>query len=272
MKANLHPVTEAEIEAAESYSAKREFAKSLNLAQEMLKRTEASDLRMRLIFGVVLCSSMLDLSEARDCALRELDTLPQPEELRALANLNRAFAENELGRPANALQILETSLQTGFFDKKDWRIHRYRCLFLKGVSLTALKRLNSALECLEAAHSLYPNDTFAGDEAEHRIFRQTEPSLQIERANCFLGLGRFEDSYSSAETVRGFEDPELATLALQYMAECRVWQGRVPEALEIYADLKKRLPCRLVDEARVQQGITNCMNDLEKRRGSVRSS
>jgi hypothetical protein len=56
------------------------------------------------------------------------------------------------------------------------------------------------------------------------------------------------------------------------MAECRVWQGRVLEALEIYADLKNRLPCRMVDEARVREGITNCMNYLEKQRATTKPS
>jgi tetratricopeptide (TPR) repeat protein len=261
------PVTEAEIEVAEDLSAARDFTGSLRLSQELLERTGDAGIRMRLIFGIVLCASMLELNEIRDGALGELDRLPQPDELRALANINRAYAEKDLGRPANAIEILDANLQTGFFERADWKIHKYRCLFLKGSSLTALSRHNQALKCLDAAHTMYPDETSAGDESDLRIFRWTESSLQIDRANCLLALGRFEDCYLAAELVaRNSGERDLVTLAMQYMAECRVWQCRVPEALNVYAKLKERLPCKWVDENRIHRGISNCMNYLEKQR------
>lgn len=258
-------VTETEVEAAEDLSAAGNFACSLRLSREMLRRTEDPGTRMRLIFGIVLCASMLELNEIRDGALGELDRLPQPDELRALANLNRAYAEKELGRPANAIEILDANLQTGFFERADWKIHKYRCIFLKGASLTAMSKHEQALKCLDAAHTMYPDETSAGDESDLRIFRWTESSLQIERANCLIALSRFEDCYLAAEMVaRKSGERDLVTLAMQYMAECRVWQCRVPEALNIYAKLKERLPCRWVDENRIHRGISNCMNYLEK--------
>jgi tetratricopeptide (TPR) repeat protein len=272
MTDTLHPVTEAEIEASEDCSAARDFAKSLKLSQEMLKRTEDPSFRMRLLFGIVLCAAMLDLREILDLAYRELDLLPEPDELRALANMNRAFAENELGRPESALQILDANFQTGLFDMVGWKVHKYSCLFFKGTSLIALKRPDEALDCLDAAHSLYPDEACACDESERGIFRRTEPTLQIERANCFLVLGRFEESYRAAETARNLGDPEIAAQALQYMAECRAWQGRTVEALRLYNDLKKELPCRGVDDDRIERGIVNCMKRLERLRTQSRPS
>ncbi len=270
MANTIRPVTEAEIAASEDCSAARDYARSLKLSRDMLDRTADLNFRMRLLFGIVLCAAMLERQEVLDFAYKELNNLPEPDELRVLANLNRAFAEYELGRPANALHIVDTGLQTGLFDKEGWKIHKYRCFFSKGVSLTSLKRPSEGLECLDAAHSLYPSEASAGDETERSIFRRLEPRIQIARANCLLGLDHYEDSYFAAEKVKSFDDAELAALALQYMAECRVWQGRVPEALEIYADLKKRLPCRFVDEERIKTGVANCVSYLERIRGAAR--
>ncbi len=68
------------------------------------------------------------------------------------------------------------------------------------------------------------------------------------------------------------DHPDLCALALQYVGECRVWQGRVQEALEVYAELKRRPPCRLVDEDRMNRVIANCMNYLERQRPFSRPS
>jgi tetratricopeptide (TPR) repeat protein len=87
-----------------------------------------------------------------------------------------------------------------------------------------------------------------------------------------MALGRFEEAFQAASEVLRRTDRDLATLATQHMAECLVWQGRVQEALELYVGLKRRLPCRLVDEKRIQTGITNCMSHLERRRAITKPS
>jgi hypothetical protein len=53
-------------------------------------------------------------------------------------------------------------------------------------------------------------------------------------------------------------------LAMQYMAEIRSWQKRIPEALQLYVELQKRLPARLVQEERIHEGISYCIAYLEK--------
>jgi tetratricopeptide (TPR) repeat protein len=266
------PATEAEIEALEELSSAGNFAECLRDSTKLLKRTKDPGLRLRLLFGMVLCASMLESSEALENALCELDLLPNPEQSRVLANLNRAFAEYELGRPGNALEILNADLATGFLEQAGWKIHKYRCLVSKGNALTALKRPKEALECLEAAHDLFPNGACGSDECERSVIRQREPSIQIARANCLLALDRFEDSYHSAKEASEARDMDMAALGLQYMAECRLWQARVPEALRIYLELKKRLPSKFVDEGRINRGIANCMNYLEKQRPSGKPS
>jgi tetratricopeptide (TPR) repeat protein len=261
-----HPVTEDEIEAAERLRARGEFQTVLALTQDMLKRVEDGDMHMRLLFDLVSCSASLDRPELIEAAMDELKKLPKPEFSRVLANLDRAWAETSLGRPLNALNILDIDLATGLFEAEDMRIHKYRLLLFKGEALLHLRLVVEALEWLDRAHRLYPTIESTSSVQEAKIFGWVEPSIQIKRANCLLGLDRYEDSFHAAEEVMKFHDAELATLALQYMAECRVWQGRVPEALGLYADLKKRLPCRLIDEDRIEKGIANCASYLEKRR------
>ena len=88
----------------------------------------------------------LDRPNLIDAAMTELARLPQPERSRVLANLDRAWAETSLGRPANALRILDTSLETGLFESADMRIHKYRLCLFKGEALLHLR-------CARPTHS-----------------------------------------------------------------------------------------------------------------------
>lgn len=265
-------VSEEEIEAAEKLRGKGELAASLKLTQAMLKRTQDGDLRMRLLFDVVTCSALLELRDVTQQAMMELDTMPQPEFCRAFANMSRAYAEEQNGRPENALALLDMILESGILEGGDCRIHKYQLCLFKGQALLRLRLPKEALDWLDSAHALYPSEESARDVTERGIFGWVERDIQVGRANCLLALDRLDESFEAASQVLLRDDGDLATLARQYMAECRAWQGRVPEALKLYADLKKRLPCRLVDESRIDQGIANCMNYLEKRRPATKPS
>ena len=115
-----------------------------------------------------------------------------------------------------------------------------------------LGRPEDALVALAEAHAMYPNG-------------ERETAILVDRANCLMTLDRYDESYDAAQQVLNRGDEEMSTLAMQYMAECRMWQSRVPEALEIYVAIQKRLPCRLVQEERIQSGIRNATAHLEKR-------
>ena len=256
--------TEEEINAAEKLRSKGDLATSLDLTLAMLKRAEDDDVRMRLLFDVITCSTQLELDDVTHQAMAELDKMPQPEFSRVLANMSRAYAEDQLGRPERALSLLDMNLETGYFEREDFRIHKYQLCLFKGQALVRLRRVNEALDWLDRAHALYPTDESGCDETERRIFGWVEPSIQVNRANCLMALDRFDEAFEAASRVMNRDDGDLATLAIQHMAECRAWQGRILEALELYSDLRKNLPCRLIDEDRVQQGISNCMNCLEK--------
>jgi tetratricopeptide (TPR) repeat protein len=266
------PVTEEAIDAAEKLRSKGEFAASLELTQKMLVCAEDDGTRMRLLFNVVSCAASLDRAEIIEAAIDELERLPKPEVSRVLVSLNRAWAETSLGRPVYALSLLDMSLATGLFEAEDMRIHKYILCLFKGEALLHLHRTVEALEWLDRGHELYPTIETASSTEERQIFAWVEPNIQINRANCMLAFDRYEESFQAAEQVLKFDKADLATFAMQYMAECRLWQRRVPEALEIYAKLKKRLPCRLVDESRIQQGIDNCMTYLGKQRPPSRPS
>ncbi len=86
----------------------------------------------------------------------------------------------------------------------------------------------------------------------------------IDQANCLLALDRFDDSYHAARQVLSRGDEEMTTLAMLYMAECRMWQSKASDALQIYVDIRRRLPCRLVAEDRVQLGMDRAVAYLEK--------
>ena len=121
----------------------------------------------------------------------------------------------------------------------------------KGRALTRLGQCEEALKVFGTAESKCPEVKF-------------ETIVLIDRSNCLKALGRFEDAYRAGELVVGRGDTDIATLAMQYMAECRIAQGRAQEALAICRDLLRRLPCPLVPGEQVQAGIENCVTRLEK--------
>jgi tetratricopeptide (TPR) repeat protein len=246
-------VTEREIQAALDLSAQRDFSAALALYQEMLTRAQDGQIRMRILFGIVTCSTWLNLGEVRENAIRELKRFPDYEVSHAFVVMAQARTYSESGRAQETLDLIQGNLRDEVLQRDDFRDWRYEHLFYKGRSLVQLARFEEALGTFDEAHRVYPEGDF-------------ELDMLIERSNCFLALHRFSEAYDTASQVLSHGDEEMATLAMQHMAESRMWQSRVPEALELYAAIQKRLPCRLVQEERIQTGITNAMAYLEKLR------
>jgi tetratricopeptide (TPR) repeat protein len=246
-------VTEQEIEKAEKLSAQREFGASLVMLQEMLTRANDVQVRMRLLFDVVTCSTWLNLDQSREDAIRELKQLPDYEVSHAFVVMAQARACSDSGRGQEALDLIDANLKSEVLQRDDFRVCKYEHLFFKGRSLVQLAHYDEALAAFDAAHGMNPEGEF-------------ETDMLIERSNCFLALSRYNEAFEAASRVLSRGDEEMATLAMQHMAECRMWQSRVPEALELYAAIQKRLPCRLVEEERIRTGIKNAMARLEKLR------
>lgn len=261
-------ISEEDIEAAEDLRSQGKFVEALALTRELLSRVPAqnANTRMRLLFDIVYCSSPLDDLVTTEEAMNALNELPQPSECRALANQIRIWAEIELRRPLNAIALADSCLETGFFERQDWRIHKYGLLHQKGKALIWLRRSQEALTCLEEAQKLIPSINELPDETERAIYKRIEPEILTDLSNCFLGMDRLDECYEAASKAKILNDEYWSPLALLYMAECRAWQRRFSEALEMYTELEKRLPCRCVDEERVRTGIRNCRTYLDKRR------
>lgn len=244
-------VTEEEIEAALNLSAQRDFGTSLSLFQKMLTRASDAKTRMKILFGIVTCSTWLSLDAVREKAIQELMQFSNHEMSHAFVVMVQARAYIDFGRTQEALDLITTNLKSEVLQRDDLQDWKYEHLFLKGRSLVQLARYDEALRAFDAAHSIYRDGQFEAD-------------MLIERANCFVALGRYGEAYDAAGKVLSRGDDEMAVLAMQYMAECRFWQSRVPEALELYVAIQKRLPSRLVQEERIQTGIKNAMTYLEK--------
>lgn len=252
MKMSTAEVTENEVEMAETLSAQREFGASLALLQELLHRARDGQIRMRLLFDVVTCSTWLKLTDVRDTAMRELKQYPDDEVSVVFANMVQAKAFIESGQAQEALDLVNANLRSEVMEREDFKDWKYEHLFLKGRSLTQLGNCVEALSALDEAHTV-------------NCRGELETDMLIARSNCLLGLARYDEAYDVAGKVLKMGDEELATLAMQYMAEARMWQSRVPESLEIYVAIEKRLPCRFVREERIRKGIENALAYLEKR-------
>jgi tetratricopeptide (TPR) repeat protein len=244
-------VTEEEIEAAEKLRGKGEFVAALALTQEMLDRAEDQESRMRLLFDVLYCSTQLHEDDLTERAIAELDTMPEPKMSRFFVDFIRAVSFIMQGNALEGLALIEAGLKSEFIDRNDFRIWKYLHLAYKGSGLLWLARPSEALKSLASAHAMFPDG-------------ERETAILIDQANCLLALDRYDEAYHAASQVLSRGDEEMATLAMRYMAECRMWQKRVEEALAVYRDILKRLPCRLVQEERIQTGIKNAMAYLEK--------
>jgi len=246
-------VSEEEIESAEKLRGQGDFATALALTQDMLHRVSDEDTRMRLLFDVLYCSTRLGADDLTSETIQELEQMPEPKMSRVFVDFIQAVSYIAFGRAQDALHLIEANLKTEFMEREDFRIWKYKHLAYKGSALIWLARPDEALASLASAHTMYPDG-------------ERETAILIDQANGLMALDRYDEAYSAASRVLNRGDEELATLAMQFMAECRMWQSRVPEALELYIAIQKRLPCRLVQEERIQTGITNAMAYLEKLR------
>lgn len=242
---------EQEIEAALRLSTERKFDAALALYRDMLARAEDDYVRMRVLFGIVDCSTWLGLEEIREDAIDALKQFPDYDVSRAFIVMTQARAFIDFGRTQEALDLVNENLGSGVLQRDDFQDWKYEHLFMKGQCLVRLKAFDEALCAFDAAQSM---------ESEGHL----EIVMLIERANLYLARDRFAEAYELASQVRERGDEEFRTLAMQYMAECLLGQRRVEEAMNLYREVQKRLPCRLVDELRIETGIKNGMSYLER--------
>jgi tetratricopeptide (TPR) repeat protein len=266
------PVTEGEIDAAEKLRSHGDFAGALARMQEMLPRAGDENTRMLLLFDIISCSTQIEAHTVTEDALSELVKLPLPEISRVLINLTRANAETDLGRPQNALDLLDLCMETDYFDRDDFRVHKYQLLFFKGKALDRLERWNDALECLDMAHLMFPNEGACVDETARRIYGWVETEILFNKSRSLFGLRRYEEAYEQARQAFEREKGDTKTLSLMYMANCRVMQKKYPEALKLYLAIQKELPCRTVREEALNEGMNRCLKGLEKLQTHARPS
>ena len=246
-------VTEEEIESAEKLRAQGEFVTALALTQGMLNRAQDDGTRMRLLFDVLYCSTRLKADKVTNDAIRKLEKLPDPKMSRVFIDLIRAISLISFGEAKEALDLLEVNLSTHYMDGKDFQDWKYEHLAYKGRALTYLDRWQESLESLEAAHRMFPEGKRTAD-------------ILIDESLCMMMLNRYEEALHLASQVRQRECGDMETLAMQYMAESYLALGRASDALKLYSEIETRLPCRLIQEERIQAGIKNAMAYLEKLR------
>jgi tetratricopeptide (TPR) repeat protein len=188
-----------------------------------------------------------------------LEKLPDPKMSRVLADFIQAMSYIAQGKAQEGLHLIDVNLRSEFMERDDFQIWKYKHLAYKGSALVWLARPDEALMSLAAAHAMYPDG-------------EREAAILIDQTNCLMALGRYDEAYNAASQVLNRDEEEMATLAMQYMAECRLWQERIPEAGKLYMDIQKRLPCRLVSEKRIKEGMSQCIASLEKVRSKDKPS
>jgi len=255
-------VTEEEIDAAEKLRKYGEFSTALALAQDMLRRVQDGDKRMRLLFDVLRCSTQLRADSVTDDAIRELEKYPDPEFSRVRANSIRAYAEITLGRPQDALTLLDMNLKTGFFERQDFRAHKYDLCLYKGMALERLSRWNEALEWLEKAHAMYPDEASASDQNMLQHFGWAEVEILFNKARCMYGLDSYDEALDLSKRAYNLANGDTKTVAMIYMANTLVMQRKYSEALKLYIEVQGMPPCPSVRVDQLQDGISRCLDHM----------
>jgi len=147
-------VTEKEVQVAEKLRGQGEYATALALTQDMLSRVHDEDMRFRLLYNAVCCSTRLNLDEVTDAAIIELDNLPNPDMSRFFVNMIKAMSYLALNRPQEALDLIDLNLKTGFMEKEEFQINKYQLLASRGSALVFLGRREEALVSLTEAHMI----------------------------------------------------------------------------------------------------------------------
>jgi len=245
-------VTELEIERMLSLSAGKEFSAALAVAHGLLDRVEDTVQRMVILFEIVTCSTWLGLPEQTGAAVQALDPLVGSEIARVFAAMSLAAVDVEAGRASEALELINRNLEPSFMHTEGCKDWLYDQLVLKANALTRLARFAEALGVLDEAIAVIPGGKHEAD-------------ILVNRANCLIAMNDYESAFIAAEACTTKADAELAALGMLQMAECRMWQRRVPEALALYLQLEKQLPRKYVDANRVQTGIKRATSFLEKR-------
>lgn len=265
-------VNDEQIDAALKLRDQGEFAGALKAFQEILASTQDPAARMLLLFHILSCSTQIEASDVTADAIRELERLPDADVSGVLANLIRANAEIDLGRPQNALAIIELCLDTGFFDRENFRVHKYQLYLFKGKALDRLKRWNEALDCLEQAHAIFPSEASCPDDDSRRIYSWGETEVLFNEARCMCGLNRYDEAYELSRKAFEREQGDVKTMATMYMANCRVMQRRFTEALKLYLEVQHKLPCRIVQLDQLEEGIARCMGEMPQRESGSKPS
>jgi len=244
-------VTEQEIEVSEKLRGQGEYANSLALTQNMLSRVHKEDMRFRLLFDILYCSTRLVADDLTNETIQELEQMPQPKMSRIFVDWIQAVSNLAFGKAQEALDLLETNLKSEFMEREDFVIWKYKHLAYMGSALIFLGRREEALVSLTDAHKMYPDG-------------ERETDILFDIANCMNELKRYQEAYFLLEQVLKRESGEMATLAMQHMADCCVGLGRISEALKLFADILKKLPCSLVREEYIRERIKTCMDFQEK--------
>jgi tetratricopeptide (TPR) repeat protein len=255
-------VSEEQIHAAVKLGNQGDFVGALSLLQDMLLETQDPSTRMLLLFHILSYSTQIDARDVTSDAMAELEGLPDSEVTRVLANSIKANAEIDLGRPQNALAILDLSLGTGLFERENFRVHKYRLFFLKGKALERLKRWHEALDWLEQAHPIFPDLDSCPDEDTRAILGWAETEILFNKARSMHGLDRSDEACELSKQAHDREHGDMRTLAMMYMASARVMQRNFLEALKLYVHVRHELPCRIIQVDQVEEGIARCVREM----------
>lgn len=237
-------VKDSDIEAVEKLGSGGEFSLSLSRTQVLLGRNPEDGARIRLLFNVLYCSTRLELDQVTASACRELDLLPQPEISRIFVNLIRAMSYIELGRAQDALLLINANLETAFMDRDDFRIHKYDHLAAKGKALTRLHQWEEAVTWLTKASSLYPEENGIKDPEVREHVRWRTTSMLCDMVASLGGLKRYDEAFETANQLRNREKGDLNTVAIHYMATCRLSQQRFFRSNGSLSPSSKEAPVR----------------------------
>jgi tetratricopeptide (TPR) repeat protein len=264
----MHPLSENEVEKEidiiEKMRASGDFAKSLESTERLLLYASSETNKMRLLFNLTICAAQLQLDETLARVENELNGLPRPKESKIYFDEFRAIALIDNGNPQEALVILEKNLTSELINQDSNKLHKYDHLAYMGKALARLSRYKEAIAFFTSAQEMFADESVSinSDTVTHLRWMTTE--ILMEKSACLLHLREFKEAIQCATQLYERSEGEMRTLALHYMAMSKFSLRQWPDAIRLYAEIKSRLPCRLVGSDRIEEEMAECLAQVQQ--------
>jgi tetratricopeptide (TPR) repeat protein len=210
--------------------------------------------KARYLINLIVCTTNLYQREMASDAINQIYKLSLPPDWEPIRNYIAAVSHLDFDQPQEALELLRKNLENPIFMDQEFSSERYENLAQCGFVLTHLERYGEALSSLNEAEQVCPQG-------------ELQSEIKLYKATCLGSIGKFDEAFALSKNVVDNGAGEITVRARLKMAQIRLAEARFSEAVDLYRDVGKCLPCSTISASDVERGIEVAMDALMKTPG-----